>query len=244
MMNAKRGTASTNAANRRWSCATDQIATRLPTRGKRRYSASTYGVARAVASASAFSAAMPSARGVRSTAAEGARYGSLYSRLTSVDAIQIAPANITRPATGPRRTSTFRLSAPFMTPFVMVSSSLDASGRALDSFQPLALELSHVGEDRPPVRRRDGPAVPGHQPHPIRDDVEDLPVRVLQHLLLVEGGGRNVASLEEDPLAVSPCVMARLAIDRIPLPAAREHRLVHSARDRRDELPVRALPRE
>jgi hypothetical protein len=40
MMNAKIGTASTNAANSRWSWATDQIATRLPTMGKVRYSAS------------------------------------------------------------------------------------------------------------------------------------------------------------------------------------------------------------
>ena len=110
--------------------------------------------------------------------------------------------------------------------------------------QPLALELSHVGDDRPPVRGRDRPAVPGHQPHPVRDDVEDLPVRVLQDLLLVEGGGGDVASLEQDPLAVPPSVVARLAIDHIPLAAALEKRLVHGHGDRRDELPVRSLARE
>ena len=41
MMTAKIGTASTNAANSRWSWATAQIATRLPTLGTARYSDST-----------------------------------------------------------------------------------------------------------------------------------------------------------------------------------------------------------
>ena len=41
MINANSGTASTKAANSRWSWATTQIATRLPTLGKARYSAST-----------------------------------------------------------------------------------------------------------------------------------------------------------------------------------------------------------
>jgi hypothetical protein len=49
-----------------------------------------------------------------------------------------------------------------------------------------------------------------------------LPVRVLLDLLLVEGGGGDLASLEQDPLAVAPSVVARLAIDLIPLPAALE----------------------
>src|SRR5438876_11529257 len=120
--------------------------------------------------------------------------------------------NIRMPATGPSRISTFRFIAPFSTPLDTVSPSLDARGRARHAFQPLALELSHVGDDRPPVRGRDRPPVPGHQPRPVRDDVEDLAVRVLQNLLLVEGGGGDVASLEQDPLAVPPRVVARLAV--------------------------------
>ena len=40
----------------------------------------------------------------------------------------------------------------------------------------------------------------------------------------MEGGGGNVASLEQDPLAVPPSVVARLAIDRIPLAAALDER--------------------
>jgi hypothetical protein len=42
-MNAKIGTARTKAAKRRWSCATAQMATRLPTYGTARYCASSYG---------------------------------------------------------------------------------------------------------------------------------------------------------------------------------------------------------
>src|ERR671913_325464 len=244
MMNAKRGTASTNAANRRWSCATDQIATRLPTRGKRRYSASTYGVARAVASASAFSAAMPSARGVASTLAAGARYGSLYSRLTSVDAIQTAPANIRSPATGPRSTRSLRLIAPFITPFVTVLPSIDGRGGACGAFQALAFEFSHVGDDRPPVCGRDRPPVPGHQPRHVGNDVEELPVRILQDLVMVKGRGGDVASLEQDPLAVPPSVVTRLAIDRRPLAAAFDKNRVDRHRHARDELAVCSLPRE
>ena len=58
----------------------------------------------------------------------------------------------------------------------------------------------------------------------------------------MEGGGGDVASLEQDPLAVPPSVVARLAIDHIPLAAALDKRLVHGDGDRRDELPVRSLP--
>src|SRR3954467_9548198 len=189
MMNVNIGTARTNAANSRCSCATDQIAARLPTIGKARYCASTYGVALALTSAAACSAARPCARGVESTAASGARYASLYSlRLSRSDAIHIAPTNIRIPATGPRRISTLRLIAPFSTPFVTVPSSV-LHGRARSARQPLAFELPHVGDDRPPVRRRDRPAVSSHQPLAVRDHVEDLPVRVLEDLLLVEGGG-------------------------------------------------------
>src|SRR3954451_4578121 len=180
MMNAKSGTARTNAANSRWSCATDQIATRLPMIGNVRYSASTYGRAFAFASASACSAAMPCSRGVASTAADGARYGSLYSWLTSVDAIQMAPANIRRPATGPRRTRTLRFIQPFATPLTTMPPSLDVRGRVGHALQPLAFELSDVGDDRPPVCGGDRPAVAGHQPFPVGNDVEDLPVRILQ----------------------------------------------------------------
>src|SRR5439155_1799856 len=178
------------------------------------------------------------------------------------------PMNIRMPTTGPSRISTFRFIAPFSTPLDTVPPSLDAvrlraravgalrrdlaeaasrrrrGWRGRRAFQPLAIELSHVGDDRPPVRGRDRPPVPGHQPRPVRDDVEDLAVRVLQDLLLVEGGGGDVASLEQDPLAVPPRVVARLAVDRIPLPAALAKRLVDGHRDGRDELSVRSLAGE
>ena len=101
-----------------------------------------------------------------------------------------------------------------------------------------------MGDDRPPVCRRDRPFVPGHQPGPVRDDVEDLPVRVVQDLLLVEGRGGDVAALEQDPLAVPASVVARLAIDGGPLAAALEHRVVHGDGTGFDELPVRSLARE
>src|SRR4051794_15858653 len=187
---------------------------------------------------------MPCSRGVVSTAADGARYGSLYSWLTSVDAIQMAPANIRRPATGPRRTRTLRFIQPFATPLTTMPPSLDVRGRVGHALQPLAFELSDVGDDRPPVCGGDRPAVASHQPFPVGNDVEDLPVRILQDVLLVERGGGHVAALEEDALAFSPRVVARLAIDRVALPPA-----VHGRRARRhgalrDELPIRPLPRE
>src|SRR5262245_18684843 len=119
--------------------------------------------------------------------------------------------NITIPTTGPRRNSTFRFIAPFITPFDTEPPSLDArrlvrrlarrrfsgGGRTRGAWgpagQPLLLELSHVSDDRPPVRWRDRPAVRGHQSLPVRDDIEDLPVRVIQDLLLVERRGGDVA---------------------------------------------------
>ena len=55
--------------------------------------------------------ATPAARGVWSTVAAGARYGSLYSRLKTTETILTVPANIRRPRTGPRRTSSLRFSA-------------------------------------------------------------------------------------------------------------------------------------
>src|SRR6476661_47340 len=111
-MRAKIGTASTKAANRRWSWATAQIATRLPKMGNVRYSTSAYGVALALVSAAAASAATPASRGVASTAAAGARYVSLYSLwLTNSDAIHTTATNITMPATGPTRISSLRFIA-------------------------------------------------------------------------------------------------------------------------------------
>ena len=52
----------------------------------------------------------------------------------------------------------------FLNMFATAPPSVDAWRRVRGSCQPLALELSHVGDDRPPVRGRDRPAVPGHQP--------------------------------------------------------------------------------
>src|SRR6185503_4219745 len=246
MMKAKMGTASTNAANSRWSSATAQMATRLPTTGNVRYSAS------------ARSAVTPASRGVASTAAVGTRYGSLYSRFISCDATKMTAANINRPVTGPRMNSSFRFIAPFMTPLDtgppslvdcgLVRRSLSGGGcgrgtcrrgcgtcrcscgtrrcgtrqRGCSRCQPLALELSYVGDDRPPVGRGDRPAVRGHQSHPVRHDVEDLPVRVLQDLFVVEAGGGDVAALEQDPLALAAGVVARLAVDRVALASALE----------------------
>src|SRR3954471_187176 len=259
-MNAKIGTARTHAANRRWSCATDQMATRLPKMGNVRHSTSTYGFARALVSSAVFSVARPSARGVVSTAAAGARYGSLYSWCTSLDAIHTAPTNIMMPTTGPSRISILRFIAPFITPLVTVPASLgvrrrlsgggrvrrscSGGGRACGTRQPLVLEVSYIGDDRPPVARGDRPAVRGHQRQPVRHDVEEITVRGFHQPVLVEGGGGDVASLEQDAFAVAPRVVARLAIDPVPLAAAGEQRLVHRYRDRRDELPVRSLARE
>src|SRR4051812_12438447 len=104
------------------------------------------------------------------------------------------------PITGPRRTSTLRFIAPFITPLVTMRPSLGVRGRACGGRQALALELSNVGDDRPPVRRRDRPAIPRHQPFPVRDHVEDLTVGIVANVLLMEGGGGNVAALEQDPL--------------------------------------------
>src|SRR6187399_2389621 len=142
---------------------------------------------------------------------------------------------MTMPATGPSRTSTFRFIAPFMTPLLTGPSfffcrlarhsfsgggSRSGRGRGRRGCQTLALEFSHVGDDRPAVCRRDGPPVGGHQALAIRDDVEDLSVRVLDDGVLVEGGGGNAASLEQDALAVPPGVVTRLAVDRVALPPA------------------------
>src|SRR5215471_385589 len=113
-----------------------------------------------------------------------------------------------------------RVVAAFSTRLVTLPPSLDAAGRGRGAGQPLALELPHVGNDRPPIRRRDRPAVPGHQPLTVGDDVEDLSVRIIDDLLLVKRGGGYVASLEQNALAVTLGVVARLAIDRVSLTAA------------------------
>src|SRR5262245_18112695 len=60
----------------------------------------------------------------------------------------------------------------------------------------------------------------------------------------MERGGWDVAPLEEDALSVTPGVVARLAIDSIPLVAAIDHRRIDRHRDRGDELSVRALAGE
>src|SRR4029434_2092304 len=104
--------------------------------------------------------------------------------------------------------------------------------------------LSHVGDDCPSVCRGDRPAVRRHESHPIRDDVKELPGRALQELLVVEAGGGDAASLEQDPFAVPASIVARLAIDSIPLAAPLDKRLVHGYGDRRNELIVRSLPCE
>src|SRR5688572_5430499 len=175
------------------------MATRLPTTGNCRYSASTYGVARAAASAAALSASSPSARGVGSTTAAGARYGALYSRFVRNVAINTTAPNITRPVMGPSTNSSLRfftacrsLNARGLARRPVRRSlggggSLSGGGRARRAFRPGALELSHVGNDGPPVCRRNRPAVGWHQAYPVRDDVKELPVRVLHDLLLVEG---------------------------------------------------------
>src|SRR5688572_11572335 len=163
MSTAKIGTASTKAANRRWSCATAQMATRLPTTGKARYSASTYGLALAAASAAAFSAASPPSRGVTSTAAAGARYGSLYSRFVSNVAINTTTPNSTTPTTGLRRIGSLRFITRSQSLHVRGlarrpvrwilggGGSLGGGGQTLGACPPLARKLSHVGNDRPPV---------------------------------------------------------------------------------------------
>src|SRR4029453_12325846 len=156
-----------------------------------------------------FSAASPSTRGVVSTAAEGARYGALYSLLSTTDTIFTVAANITRATTGPRTNSSLRLVAAF----IPAPPSVGARGRGRAACQALALELSHVGDDRPPVRRRDRPAVAGHQPSTVRDHLEEVTVGVLEDLLLVERGGRDVASLEQEALSIPARIVAGLGID-------------------------------
>src|SRR5882672_652047 len=126
-------------------------------------------------------------------------------------------ANITRPVTGPKMNAILRFIRPFIAPLVTVPPSLVGRDGTCGACQQLALELSYVGDDRPPVRSGNRPAVRGHQSHPVRHDVEDLAVRVLQNLLVVEGGGGDVASLEQDALTVPPGIMARLAIDHVAL---------------------------
>ena len=59
---------------------------------------------------------VPAARGVGSTIAAGARYGSLYSRLVRNVAINTTAPNITRPVTGPSTNSSLRFSTPFILP--------------------------------------------------------------------------------------------------------------------------------
>src|SRR5687767_12673114 len=132
-------------------------------------------------------------------------------------------ANITRPRTGPRSTSSLRFFMAFIggPPSLvrlhrrrrgLAHRSFSGGGRARRACQPLALELSHIGDDRPPVGGRDRPFVPCHQPYAVRDDIEDLSVRILQDLLLVKRGGGDVASLEQDSPAVPLRVVARLAV--------------------------------
>jgi len=116
--------------------------------------------------------------------------------------------------------------------------------RARGAGLPGALELAQVGDDRPPVRRRNRPAVRGHQRQPVGDDLEDESVGVLQDPLLVEGGSGDVGALEQDPLALASRVVARLAIDPVALAPALAKRIVHGHRDRRDELSVRSLAGE
>src|SRR5688572_8077638 len=133
-------------------------------------------------------------------------------------------ANIARPVTGPSTNSSLRFFAPFIpSPFSRGTRGLvrrlarrrfsgggscSGRGRGCGACLPLALEFSHEGHDRPPVRGRDRPAVTGHQPLSVRDDVENLPVRVIRDLRVMEGrGGR--ALLEQDPPAISPSVVAR-----------------------------------
>src|SRR5688572_25176649 len=132
-------------------------------------------------------------------------------------------ANIARPVTGPSTNSSLRFFAPFIpSPFSrgarglvrrsasargLARRSLGGGGRGCDACLPLALELSHVGDDRPPVRGRNGPAVTSHQPLSVRDDVENLPVGVIRDLRVMEGrGGRTL--LEENPCAISTSVVA------------------------------------
>jgi hypothetical protein len=69
---------------------------------------------------------------------------------------------------------------------------------------------------------------------PVRDDVENLTVRVTHDLGIVEGSGWDLASLEQDPLPVPTGVVARLTIDRVALAAAFDKRVVHGLGDRRD----------
>src|SRR6185436_298102 len=184
-------------------------------------------------------------RGVTSTVEGLARYTSRYSaRFTNTDTILTVAANITRPAIGPSTISSFR----FITPFIEASPSLGLAGAAFwrrrGARLPFALELSHVGDDCPPVGGRDRPLVPGHQPCPVGDDVEDLAIGVVEDLLLVKGRRGDVAPLEQDPLAVAAGIVARLAINRVALAAALDERRVHRHRNLGDELTVRAFARE
>src|SRR5512144_1574660 len=135
--------------------------------------------------------------------------------------------NIAMPATGPRRNSNLRFIAPLrrwfvtMPPLLFVrrlarrsfSGGGSVSGSARGRRQPLALELPDVRDDRPPVRGRNRPAISRHQPFAVRDDVEDLSVRVLHDLFLVKVRRRDVASLKQDAFAVPPSVVTRLAVD-------------------------------
>ena len=219
MINAKIGTARTNAANRRWSCATAQMATRLPTTGKRRYSASTYGLA-LVRRFRCCALGLQSLRARRRVDDRGRSPVRLLvlavgqerrdhhdggEHHQTGDGTKHEQQFAVRYAVHPAASISVCPPAwpPACPPQALAEvEAVGGGGRTRGACLPIALEPSHVGDDRPPVRRRDRPAVRRHQARPVRDDVEDLPVRVLQDLLLVEGGGGDVASLEQDPLAV------------------------------------------
>ena len=163
MISAKIGTASTNAANSRCSWASTQIATRLPTPGKRavrrpRRTASPAPPSPAPPPRPRAPARAASALG-RVASAAAARYSSRRTMRTIATRRRAASATSTA---GRPRSAASRLMA-----------SLSAA-----RFGALPLELADVGDDRPTVRRRDRPPVGRHQARAVRDHVEQLAVGV------------------------------------------------------------------
>ena len=172
-MNAKIGTARTNAANRRWSCATAQMATRLPTTGKVRVLGLDVRLcpSRRFRCCSLGGQSLRARRRVDGRGRSPVRLLVLAVRQERGDDHDAGEHHQTGDGTEHEQQFAVHHAVHH------VASLRGCRGRARGACLPLALELSHVGDDRPPVRRRDRPAVPGHQPCPVRDDVEDLPVR-------------------------------------------------------------------
>ena len=165
-MNAKSGTARTKAANSRWSCATAQMATRLPTTGKVRVLGLDVQLcpSRRFRCCSLGGESLHARRGVNSRGRSAVRLRVLaicQERGDDHDAGEHHEAgdgtkNEQQFAVHRAVHQAVRHSASLTwCPRARRAGACSGGGRGRGACQPLALELSHVGDDRPPVRRRE-----------------------------------------------------------------------------------------